>query len=543
MTVPDIDDLLRESPIIAQNNETDPSGKKRVLIATSMGGFNQGAVTEKALAIALTLRGAVVDIFLCDGAPGCQLTKIGSEPPERVVKTDARARCPKCFRQGRETFEPLGVDILTLGDHLTLEEREEAERVAARCYIETLQEFTLDGWRIGDHAMAGALRYFARGDLSAEPLADPVARKFVKASVITARAMARILSARNYDVIAFNHGIYTPQGVIGEVARSRGVRVVNWNPAYRRHCFIFSHDESYHHTMITEDVAAWEDLTLTPDRRAAIVGYLRDRRQAKGDWIWFNDAPDMSSRELADALGLDERPVVAALTSVVWDACLHYESNAFENLKDWMIQTIAWFAERADLQLVIRVHPAEVTGFVKSRDKMADAIADYFPELPENVKVVPPESPLSTYSLIDCANAVLVYSTKTGIEASAAGARVIVAGEAWIRGKGFTMDASSPRSYREMLALLPFRDRLPEDLQERALRYAYHFFFRRMIDLPFIEPVEAAKFAINVERLEDLRPGNYSGLDCICDGILEGTPFVHDWPAEPVAQAPAATRA
>lgn len=509
----------------------------RVLVATSMGGFNQGAITEKAIAVALMLRGAAVDIFLCDGAPGCQLTKIGSEPPDRIIETDARLRCPQCFSQGLAHFQPLGVDLFTLRDNLTSEDIEEAERVATTCTINDLKALTLGRWNIGDYALSGTLRYFARGDLDGEEFAESVARKFVKASVHTARAIDRILATREYEVVVCNHGIYTPQGIIGEVARSRGVRVVNWNPAYRRHCFIFSHGESYHHTMLDEDVAVWDSLEMTSARRQRIFAYLRDRREAKGDWIWFNNAPDMSFSEISQMLDLDERPVVAALTSVVWDACLHYESNAFRNLKDWMLQTIAYFSGRPDLQLIVRVHPAEVSGFVKSRDKMGEAIAKAFPVLPENVRVVLPESDFSTYSLIDNANAVLVYSTKTGIEASAAGARVIVAGEAWVRNKGFTCDATSPHTYRRFLDELPYQTSLPPKLRRRALRYAYHFFFRRMIELPFIKLVGRASFEIAINRLEDLAPGVYSGLDCVCNGILEGTPFVHDQDEAPARDA------
>lgn len=493
-----------------------------------MGGFNQGAVTEKALAVALMLRGAAVDVFLCDGAPACQLTKIGSEPPERIAETDARLRCPICLEQGRSNYASLGVDVLTLRENLRQEEIEESHRIAETCDPSRLHDYVLGDWRVGDHAMAGVLRYYARGDLANEPLAGVVARTFLRAAVQTARAIDRVLSKGGYDVVLCNHGIYTPQGVIGEVARSRGVRVVNWNPAYRRHCFIFSHGDSYHHTMIDEDVAAWRDLAMTSSRRQRIFRYLQDRRQAKGDWIWFNNAPDMSFEDISAKLGLDERPVVAALTSVVWDACLHYESNAFSSLKDWMLQTIAYFAGRQDLQLVVRVHPAEVSGFVKSRDKMAEAIAERFPVLPPNVRVVRPEDDFSTYSLIDSANAVLVYSTKTGIEASAAGARVIVAGEAWVRNKGFTRDATSPETYREFLDELPYKTNLEPELRRKALQYAYHFFFRRMIDLPFIELVGPASFEVRIDSLDDLGPGKYSGLDCVCDGILKGTPFIHD---------------
>jgi hypothetical protein len=485
-------------------------------------------MTDKALAIALTLRGAAVDIFLCDGAPACQLTKIGKESPAKLIETDRRIRCPACTDIGQTVFAPLGLRVLRLSEFLTEADVEQARSLAVGADISKLVDFTLNGWRVGEHARAGALRYFARGDLAREPQSEGVARTFLQAAIRSALAFDRILSQNDYVAVSANHGIYTPQGVIGEVSRKRGVRVVNWNPAYRKHSFVFSHGDSYHRTMITEDVSTWEDLDLDGPRASTITDYLRDRRQAKGDWIWFNNSGDTSRDEIAQQLSLDDRPMVVALTSVVWDACLHYDSNAFESLQDWLFQTVEYFASRPDLQLVIRVHPAEVTGFVKSRDKIADILADRFPELPENVHVIRPDNTLSTYSLIDHANAVLVYSTKTGIEASAQGVPVVVAGEAWIRNKGFTQDASSPASYREILDRLPLEGRLSEAERERAMRYAYHFFFRRMIELPFLVDTGPAEFDIQVDTLRDLAPGGQGGLDQICEGILSGAPFVYD---------------
>jgi hypothetical protein len=532
--VPTIDELLTLEGERWASARLRPGGL-RVLAATSMGGFNHGAVTEKALAIALTLRGAKVDIFLCDGAPGCILTKIGKETPAQIIDTDRRARCPKCVDLGRKLFDPLGLDVFTLSQLLTDEERAQAEEVAAKTPIAGLKRFTYQGWRIGEHALAGALRYYAMGELPDGPEGEGVARKFLKAAVLTAHAIDRLLADGGYDVVVANHGIYSPQGIIGEVARARGVRVVNWNPAYRSQCFVFSHGDTYHHTMISEDAAVWQDRQLTPEQRRRTLDYLRDRRSARGDWIWFNRADDSPLEHLRAELGLDERPMVVALTSVVWDACLHYESNAFESLTDWVLQTVDYFAARPDLQLVIRIHPAEVTGAVKSRDRMADAISGRFPDLPENVKVVPPESPLSTYSLLDNANAALVYSTKTGIEASALGVPVVVAGEAWIRNKGFTFDADTPGAYREILDRLPFRGPMEPAKVERALRYADHFFFRRMIELPLIHRTEGGEFEIRASSLSDLLPGRHAGLDVICEGIASGAPFIADDPPGPAS--------
>ncbi len=49
-----------------------------------------------------------------------------------------------------------------------------------------------------------------------------------------------------------------------------------------------------------------------------------------------------------------------------------------------------------------------------------------------------------------------------------------------------------------------------------------------MIELPFLKDAGPAEIEIDVERLSDLEPGRFSGLDCICEGILNGSPFVHD---------------
>ena len=48
-----------------------------------------------------------------------------------------------------------------------------------------------------------------------------------------------------------------------------------------------------------------------------------------------------------------------------------------------------------------------------------------------------------------------------------------------------------------------------------------------MIPVPFIEPKAGYPiYRLKLGRLEDLGPGVAPGLDVICNGILEHTPFV-----------------
>jgi hypothetical protein len=219
------------------------------------------------------------------------------------------------------------------------------------------------------------------------------------------------------------------------------------------------------------------------------------------------------------------------LTNVMWDAQLHYRANAFPNMLSWVIQTIEYFARRPDLQLLIRVHPAEIRGTVPSRQPILGEIRKVFPALPPNIFAIPPESPVSTYAAMLGCQAVIVYGTKTGVELTSMGIPVIVAGEAWIRNKGLTLDASSPEEYFRILDDLALRRDPDPDRTTRARKYAYHFFFRRMIPLAFMEPVPGwPPYRVGISRLDELLPGRDPGLDLICDGILAGSPFMY--PAE-----------
>jgi hypothetical protein len=118
-----------------------------------------------------------------------------------------------------------------------------------------------------------------------------------------------------------------------------------------------------------------------------------------------------------------------------------------------------------------------------------------------------------------------------GVELTSMGIPVIVAGEAWIRNKNITLDATSAAEYFEYLNQSPFSEPLSEKKIQRARKYAYHFFFRRMIPLEMMaEAKNASEYKLDRFSLEDVMPGKSRGLDIICQGILEGSEFIY--PAE-----------
>ena len=533
-------------PILEANSElwtsarASAQGGPRVLMATAIGSYAHAVTLESALAAALTFRGAEVHALLCDGSmTACAECEASLYPNiARFARLGpSRDLCRDCLEPAERVYRQLGITVHKYSDWLTAEDRANARRISQGVTMADVRTFTVDGVAIGEHAYAGALRFFATGSLDEEPHAEAIVQRYLESALLTAYATRRLLRSRQFTSTVVTHGIYVPWGIVAEVSRQENVHVATWNVAYRKRRFIFSHDDTYHHTLLTEPREHWEDVQLSQAQEADLMKYLRSRREGLFDWIVFHRPNRQEPQQIAQQVGLDgNKPIVGLLTNVSWDAQLHYPANAFPNMLEWLVQTCEYFATRPDLELLIRVHPAEISGFPPSRQPILQELRRRIPQLAPNIHVVPPESALSTYGLMSLCNAAIIYGTKMGVELSSVGIPVIVAGEAWVRNKGITYDASSRDEYFSILGRLPFAEGLGPAQLTRARRYAYHFFFNRMIPLPFIAPKAGFPiYRLELNRLQQLLPGD-AGLDTICNGILGRTPFVLRSPDAPARQ-------
>ncbi len=518
--------LLHNKPLPARQSKSP-----RILIATSTGAHLAASRVEQTLGVALHLRDAKLSFLLCDGSlPACMMceSSLLSDTVSFVKSGPKELLCNTCFAPSASSIAPLGLPLHSYSDWLDATTKTAIESSVARIGKDELANFTQDGIRLGEHAMAASCRFFGTSDVFVMNNGETVLRRYLVAAWFTLCVCQKLFAQERPDIVVLHHGIYVPQGVIADYAKHNGIRVVTWHPAYRKGTFIFSHDDTYHRTMINEPTDYWKNMPWDAQKEEKIMRYLASRQTGSSDWIWFHESPLFDSSKIKKELALDEnKPVIGLLTNVVWDAHLHYPNNAYSSMMEWLFDTIDHFKTRKDVQLVIRIHPAEIYGNVQSRQTVIDEIFRRYETLPPSIKIIPPLSDISTYSIMALCDSVLIYSTKTGIELATNGMQVIVAGEAWIRGKGFTVDANSPEEFRNILARLPLRTKLDSEKITLARRYAYHFFFRRMIDIELFIPTKSQPpFNLNIQSLDDLLTGECKGLDVVCNGIINGTPFI-----------------
>jgi len=76
--------------------------------------------------------------------------------------------------------------VRTYGEHLTASDRERAARIAAQVPAGDIPTYTFEGLAVGEHALAGALRFYARATVEGEPEGEAVLRRYFHAALLTA---------------------------------------------------------------------------------------------------------------------------------------------------------------------------------------------------------------------------------------------------------------------------------------------------------------------------------------------------------------------
>jgi len=300
-------------------------------------------------------------------------------------------------------------------------------------------------------------------------------------NMAAARVAYDLLRCRRYDVILVPNGSILEFGAVYRVARHLCVPVVTYEFGEQRERMWLAQNNEI---MLQDTTELWQARGCEPLTKAENDTLLALYQARRGGKLYSNFTRQWQAQEGKGAqaaqqeLDLDpDRPIALLCTNVVGDS-LSLGRELFTNgMADWVTRTVRHFAGHPETQLVVRVHPGELLGAGHPSIEIVHAA---LPELPSHVVVVPPDSKINTYDLVELAHLGLVYTTTIGLEMAMSGVAVVVAGNAHYRGKGFTHD---PRSFEEYLAQVdrlltnPFGQRLPRTQVELAWRYAYRFFF------------------------------------------------------------------
>jgi hypothetical protein len=528
--------------ILARSQDSlGPKDGKRILFFTG-NGLNASALSiETLLMTSLRMRGHDCRSLICDrGLPSCEFNRTGvGDPPagkfsRAFTRRAASSMCNACSAAASAAMAATGTETHALHEFGEPGDYAEAQAIVDSVDPGDIRDFTYREVSVGDHAYSSTLRQTLRGTVE---LTNPeelwTYRRQLLSTIVMVDRFSRCLDVLQPDTVVLVHGVYLTHGTAAEICGKRGIDVVVYGVPYRKGTIWLSHRETYHRSLVSEATDLWENLELSPEMSECLDDYLASKTAGGRDNVNYHPDPIVDRAPIVKELGLDAGATVISLfTNVVWDAQIYYRHNAFEDIFDWLYSTIEYFESRKPLQLVIRIHPAETKGGFMTRQPLMADLRRRFPVLPSNVFVIPSESAISSYTVAEMSSAALIYGTKMGLEIALRGIPVVVAGETFNRGKGFTYDVETREEYFSLLDRIEALPRNNEQMVERARKFAYYLFFMRMIDMPLLSTDlhqvlrPAGERFFTFDSLDALLPGRSRNLDMICDGIVHGAPFV-----------------
>ncbi|MCU1358520.1 MAG: Capsule polysaccharide biosynthesis protein [Acidimicrobiales bacterium] len=470
---------------------------------------------EGVLAQALRVRGARVDVITCGGGLEiCDRANTWEAPP---------MPCTTCTRYVEGSVDAHGLPRTSLRDGWEgADDHDGAWPELDELRLDQLGSVTHDGLALGELVDIPAKWFLMAAQTADDPLAPQTMRAFLRSARRIAAGASAALDRIRPDVVVLLNGLFVFEAVVWAVCRERGIPVVTYERGLIKEKWLFRRDEAACILAIDDIWDAWQGQALTGAESAELDEYLTARQtgQRTIDRFWGDARFDAPVRTRPGRLAV-------LFTNLTWDSAVIGQEVAFDSIQSWVAASVAHFAGRPDDELVIRIHPAEVKLPGKqTREPIGEFLARRFPDgLPPNVRVVAADDPTSSYPLMAEADVGLVFTSTTGVELALAGTPVIVAGQSHYRGKGFTVDVSTPEEFAESLdAVLDDPTAFAPD-PEPVRRYAYLFFFRAPFPSPGVEEHILGLARITVDDIDQLAPGADPDLDRLCDDILQGGDF------------------
>jgi hypothetical protein len=433
---------------------------------------------------------------------------------------DAVVRVPSgTAHRVRRYARALGVDRVVAQDWppLTSEERAECtaaiERlIAADLTFDAVGQWTFRDYSIGTHVLSTLIRTTFDGspDVASDANRDRVYAILddVLVNVVRAEHLVQDLAPRVFLVQEAN---YSTNGPLVDVAVRHGIDVIQTVPIWRDDALMSKRltaatrrDDAKSAAPSTvarvqrEVSALARDAALDADFAARYGGVWELARRLQPG------TEPRSAQEIVAELGLDpDLPTAVIFAHVLWDGSLFYGKDLFENYADWLVQSVDAAGRNARVNWVVKAHPSGVylaaRGYATPESSELALLRRRFARLPDHVHVVPPETSISTLSLLRFADYGVTVRGTPGLEVACFGKPAFTAGTGTFAGLGFTYDSDSAEEFLERLATIHDYGPLSTAMTERARWYAYALFVRR----PWV--TRSFSMAFDDDRVQELR--------------------------------------
>ena len=439
----------------------------------------------------------------------------------------ADIQCSLCNYEQKRFSNTFGINYHSYFDIIDKKLIKKIKKISQEISLENIFDFMYDDVFLGIHIKSATMRYLLSS--SVDKIKDEyLIREFIFSTIISYETAKKLILKLNPKFVLSSHGVYSTWGGALEACKKLNVHVVIWGRGYVGGNILASHNESYLSERVTEPVSYWENIELTDKQKEKIKNYFlhKRKRDAKIDFVNYYNNIEESTKSIYELLNLRKDSVKFGLfPNIPWDGTSFSYSNAFPDMLIFLKTTINWFVKHPECDLIIRAHPAEMkTG---AKESVKDLIDSIFLTLPNNVYYLGSDHTISSYEVEEISEASLLYAGTIALELANFGKPCIQTGSTNSTNKGFIFEPKSINEYENFLEKVSQKELfMTEEMKERAMKFAYHWIYKRHIPENTYERNGLQFKKYNLESSMDLALGKNKFVDFFIDRCEDGKPFI-----------------
>jgi hypothetical protein len=504
----------------------------KILMGPSLSTYPPCFLHDRILSYTLRLRGATIIPLYCDSIQTLECNVSGGVWKGHSFKKS----CKYCSERSGLLWHNNPVKALKLSEYINDEEISEINKK-----FESLDNNWADyeegRFSFGRWAKDILVNNYVVGDYHLVPQHNELGKNHVRNLLLLKTAYRNIIRETKPDRVVTNDSYYGMWAILQKICEEKGIPFYSHWMGGRPDGWCYAYNDAAMNLDFLKPWKSFVKIPLTEAQIKKVRNWTGSRSSGKG-MILDTASLQAFNTDKFDFSKIDTKKPTALLPSnVIWDLAALNKQVIFSDMIDWIAQTIYWFADHPEYQLIVKIHPGELhPGIPETKEGVEIALSRRNVKIPSNVFLLTPHVNCTVYDLLPLSTAGIVHTTTVGIEMAARGIPVITTGRSPYRGFGFTLDPTTTKDYFHTIEgclsgreQMKARERI-ENAEKFILFYQFHYYTR--INIMDFTWGKAPR--IKVQSIHDLAPGKNKYLDYIVDSIMDGKPIVSEnrWPPE-----------
>ncbi|MBM3206889.1 MAG: hypothetical protein FJZ43_04695 [Candidatus Staskawiczbacteria bacterium] len=503
-----------------------------VVIFWEMGGYPLILEKNAIIALALKLRGIDSCFIICDGTARICMR---SELKDTQKTAASQVNCKKCWQPMEKMAARYGISLYRVGIFISFLSRYKFLLLSKKPSIDEMLVYKYYDVSVGELAWNSTNRFFKlRAVVTAATMTKEqmdIFRRYFYAALVNTEAAYNVIKKKKPLAVFTSHGFYVDYAPIMFVAHNQHINSLSWTSGFRDYYHYYSSAKKSNllgHRWISE--SAWSERKKTPlslSETARLDKFIQDRCiDNKSRDIIKNKSVGLTA--LKKFLHIDNNfPIVCLFAHLNWESNIDSSYMLFESANEWLIESIKKMKDITNVNWLIKIHPT-LTIDGESFTSDDDMILKYFSQLPSHIKVIWSNTRINNYDLYQLISMGITLFGTVGTELPLFGKPILTAAMAHFGNKGFSFDPVTKEEYFEILATAADIKPLTSAQVELARQYAYSYFFQRQIPLPVINFAKGHWGGLDLDKIEQLLPGNNPIIDKICQAVINGYEIILD---------------